>query len=152
MGVRVSSSKSDERVLFEHFVRRMDVLCDDSVGLNGVVEAFDGARERSYTVRRWYRGGGWGVQMKPAVAAYVNRCLGHRLDRVLLMRFPRLLPLCALVFHEGRWREAEEVVGGDHIACYLYARALGGVLPPPMHNRLVLEGGSVAVRYVADFC
>lgn len=115
----------------------------------------DAARVRPYVVSSWYRGSLVPSRdLTPVVWAVVARCMGHRLDRGLVFRFPRVAALCTGLFFRGRWKECEGVVGGDVVACYFYARALGGRLPDHLHNRVILEysGTLVARRYLSDFC
>lgn len=157
----VSSRKRPELSCFRLFVESLGVLSwmgctskDPLVEFSSVVSAFGVvSRERPSTVASWFRASGGELALERVEWAYVARCMGHRLERGVLRRFPRLLPVCALVFEGGRWPWCEDVVVGDHGACYLYACALGGRLPVPMHNRLLLEGGSeFARRYISDFC
>jgi hypothetical protein len=161
LGVAVSSRKRPELNCYRVFLDSLGVLTwrggsskDPSDEFSALVYAFGVlSREPPGCVSGWYRAGGHEFAHEPVEWAYVARCMGHRLDRGLVRRFPRLLPVCALVFEGGRWPWCESVVSGDHGACYLYACALGGRLPVPMHNRLLLEGGSeFARRYISDFC
>lgn len=62
--------------------------------------------------------------------------------------------MCAWAFFDGRWVDCEGVLGGDHVACYLYAGVRGG-LPRALHSRLVMEGmvgkTPALCRYLRDF-
>jgi hypothetical protein len=162
--VVVSSRNGSERLLFGEFLGSLGRLSwdpcvskDPGWEFSSLVSAFGvSSRESCRWVSHWYRLVGHEFDYEPVVRAYVMRCLGHRLDRGLVFGFPRLLPVCALVFFGGRWRDCEGVVSGDHGACYLYARVLGGRLPVVMHNRMVMEsylGESYFIRrYLSDFC
>lgn len=160
MGSPVVSRKDPAEYLFGELVRGVEALSllleDGEGGFEVMLGSWDRAFHPSYLVSGWYRRAGGLVRMEPVVWAFVSRCLGHRLDRRLVLRFPRVAVLCAAVFQGGRWRECEGVLGGDRGACYLYARVLGGRLPSSLHNRLVLESGLVDSyfirRYIRDFC
>lgn len=160
----VSSRNRPELSCYRRFLDSLGILSwrgcsskDVELEFSSLVSAFrDVSSERAWGVAGWYRAGGHEFRHEPVEFAYVARCMGHRLDRGLVRRFPRLLPACALVFEGGRWPWCESVVSGDHGACYLYACVLGGRLPVVMHNRLVMEsylGDSYFVRrYLLDFC
>lgn len=143
-----------ERSLFMGMLRSLEVLGAGSKdGEGGLVACWDSLLlDGLGPVVRWYRAVGHEFSLDPLARAYVHRCMGHRLDRGVVFRHPCVAALCAVMFHGGRWRDCEGVVSGDHAACYLYARGLGGRLPMAMHNRLVLEGGSCfARRYLSEF-
>jgi len=75
-----------------------------------------------------------------AAMLYVGRCLGHRVRERDVLKYPRLCVLWAKRVLEGRWRAAEGVIGGDHVACRLYSEfVVHGRLPDAIHNRLVME-------------
>lgn len=160
MGSSVVSRKDPAEGLFRELVWGLESLSfrleDGAGGFDLMDLAWKRAFHPSYLVSGWYRRAGGLVRMDPVVWAFVSRCLGHRLDRRLVLGFPRVAVLCAAVFQGGRWRECEGVLGGDRGACYLYARVLGGRLPLALHNRLVLESGLVDSyfirRYIRDFC
>jgi len=161
MGVIDSSRMCPERSLFRGFVVDFGVLVmgcskDDEAGFSRLLESWEWLRGWGLgPVVRWYRAVGHEFDLEPVVSSYVHRCMGHRLDRRLVLRHACVAALCAGVFEGGRWLECEGVVSGDHAASYLYARVLGGRLPPAMHNRLVLEGhlgGSCVLRrYISEF-
>lgn len=117
--------------------------------LDRLFRAWGWAWEDSLKVCRWYRGSGFRDPLCPLVGAVVARCLGHRLDRRVVLGCPRVSALCAGMFY-GRWREAEGVISGDSSACCLYARVVG-VLPGRMHNRMVLEGDPFWVGVYGDW-
>lgn len=152
-----SSRMCPERSLFRGFLESLEVLAggcskDDERGFARVLGAWDSLLlDGLGPVVRWYRAAGHEFGLDPVARAYVGRCMGHRLDRGVVFRHPCVAALCAGMFYGGRWRECEGVVSGDHAACYLYARVLGGRLPVAMHNRLVLEGGVVVRRYLSEF-
>lgn len=131
----------------------------ESTAFDCVLSGWRDVRVPSYRLVSWWRGGGYAEIEQRAddpVWAYFARCMGHRLDKRVVLGSPRVAVLCAWAFFDGRWRDCEEVLGGDHVACYLYADLLGGRLPWRLHNRLVMEGmvgKSVALcRYLRDFC
>jgi len=127
----------------------------DSLRWGYYIGAWRDARVQPYVVARWYRRSCvLSRDLDPVVWCVLARCLGHRLDRGLVLRFPRVAALCSALFFKGRWREGEDSIGGDVVACYFYALALGGRLPDHLHNRLILEysGSYAARRYLEDFC
>lgn len=146
--------------LFGEFVRGLEALClrrqDDEAGFSSMGWAWRAARVESRVLAGWYRRLPGRDRMSPVVEAWLSRCMGHRLDRRLVLCFPRVAVLCAGVFYGGRWGDCEGVLGDDWGACYLYAGVLGGRLPSALHNRVVLEGGMVdsymVRRYIRDFC
>lgn len=161
MGVRVSSRNEED-------YRSFRLWSEGVVGLS-ISESFDGpwcmdrvlrswrcSEVQSRWVVSWYRGMGCSVPIEPVVGAVLWRCMGHRLNRGLVLGFPRVAALCARLFWYGRWREAEGCLGGDPVACYLYALVLEDRLPDHLHNRMVLEHGSgmgwVVGRYLSEFC
>ena len=162
MAVGVSSRFGSERLLLGGFVSDFGLLVvgcskDDEAGFSRLLCAWERLRGWGLgPVVRWYRAVGHEFDLEPVVLSYVHRCMGHRLDRRLVLRHPCVAALCAGVFEGGRWLECEGVVSGDHAASYLYAGGLGGRLPASMHNRMVLEGhlgGSLFLRrYLSDFC
>lgn len=160
MAVPVYSS-NPRAVLFRDWLRDLDVVMGrDSCWYGGFSRVLDSWRRVLVSpgvLCSWYREGGpehLGVRSGDPVWAYVARCLGHRLDRRAVLGSPRVAVLCAWAFHEGRWGDCEGVLGGDRVACYLYALVRGG-LPEGLHNRLVMEGmvdkEEVLVRYLRDF-
>lgn len=165
MGVPVSSRNDLSRHLFRLWLRDMDVLVgrvvfgSESWEFGEVVRAWSGVLVPSYRLVSWYRDGGYEDLKSCAedpVWAYFARCMGHRLNRRVVLGSPRVSALCAWAFFDGRWRECEGVLGGDPVACYLYAGLLGGRLPRVLHSRMVMEGmvgKSVALcRYLQDYC
>jgi len=160
MAVRVSSS-NPRAALFLDWMRDMDVVLGrDSVGswsLECILECWRRVLVSPRVLAGWYRDGGSShmrVCAGDPVWSYVARCLGHRLDRRAVLSCPRAAVLCAWAFHDGRWVDCEGVLGGDRVACYLYALVRGG-LPDCLHSRLVMEGmvgkDEVLVRYFRDF-
>lgn len=123
----------------------------DDVFWSQVLYCWDNALESPWRVRDWYRGSGFGDGLEPAVWCVLGPCLGHHLNRGLLLRFPRLAALYAGMFVGERWRPGEDSIGCDGVACCLYARVLGGRLPDALHNRMVLEGDSRWVGVYGDF-
>lgn len=81
---------------------------------------------------------------------YVRRCLGHRVNLRSFFRNPRMCVLVSSCVIGDRWREAEEFIGSDSLASYLYSKyVLNGILPSEMHSRMVLrsfEGVDFASR------
>jgi len=143
------------------FLRSMDVVCAPDV--------FYGEREllrveggfgrvvwwRPWRVREHFRQCGWVLGHDPR-SLFVSRCLGHRVPDGSFFLYPRLCVLVALVFFGDRWRCAEEVICGDDVAVYLYAKhVVRGRLPWEMHNRLVMESfvrrSGVLVQYFSEF-
>lgn len=161
MAVQISSSKSPGYVLLRDWLVDLDVVLGRGfrwhpVGeFESVCESWGRLLVSSCVLRGWYRGGGHELlraRSGDPVWAYMARCLGHRLDRRAVLGSPRVAVLCAWAFFDGSWLDCEGVLGGDHVACYLYSGVRGG-LPRALHNRLVLEGGGeVLVRYLRDFC
>jgi hypothetical protein len=162
MAVQISSRNPSE-MLFRNWMLDMNIVLGRQVSWNplGELEALLEAWRRALVSPRvlagWYRDGGASqirVCAGDPVWSYVARCLGHRLDRRSVLGCPRVAVLCAWAFHDGRWRDCEGVLGGDRVACYLYAGVRGG-LPDSLHNRLVMEGmvgkDEALVRYFRDF-
>lgn len=153
----ISSRNERDCRLFRHWSTGVRTLAEvDSSSWDVLKGAWSEARwAQPYVVASWYRGSSvLSRNLSPVVWAVVARCLGHRLDRRLVCRFPRVAALCSSLFFKGRWREAEDSIGGDVVACYFYASALGGRLPDHLHNRLILEwsGEFAARRYLEEFC
>lgn len=159
MAVQVSSS-NPRRALFREWLRDMDVVLGRDVrwyprgAFEAVLESWRRVLVEPRVLAGWYRDGGHEeirVCAGDPVWAYVARCMGHHLDRPVVLGSPRVAVLCAWAFHEGRWAGCEGVLGVDPVACYLYAGVRGG-LPRALHNRMVLDGGGeVLVRYLRDF-
>lgn len=158
------SSRDSFRMLFRGWMRDMDVVLGrvsqwhPSGGFESILGAWRRVLVEPRVLVSWYRMGGHSeirVCAGDPVWAYFSRCMGHHLDRAVVLGCPRVSVLCAWAFHDGRWRDCEGVLGGDHVACYLYAGVRGG-LPRVLHSRLVMEGmvgKSVALcRYLMDFC
>lgn len=144
------------RRALDSFLGRTGVGWGEEVQFSIFKSSWDSVRVPSYELVSWYRGGGVVEEsVGDPVWAYFSRCLGHHLDRRVIFSHPRLAVLCAWAFFDGRWRDCEEYLGVDHVACYFYADLLGGRLPWRLHNRLVMEGmvgKSVALcRYLRDF-
>lgn len=160
MAVPISSS-NPRVVLLREWMRDMDiVLGRDSVGLwsfERVLECWGRVLVPPRVLSGWYRDGGSElvrVCSGDPVWSYLARCLGHRLDRRVVLGCPRVAVMCAWAFFDGSWVDCEGVLGGDRVACYLYAGVRGG-LPRALHSRMVMEGmvgkDEVLVRYLRDF-
>ena len=162
MAVRVVSS-NPRRALFREWLRDVDVVLGRESRWHpagvfaGVLDCWRRVLVEPRVLCSWYREGGYEefrVDARDPVWAYVSRCLGHRLDRRLVLGNPRAAVMCAWAFYEGRWRDCEGVLGGDHVACYLYAGVCGG-LPRALHSRMVMEGmvgkSEALCRYLRDF-
>ena len=155
MAVPVSSS-NPRRSLFRGWLRDLGVVMVGG-SFGAILESWPRVLVDSRSLASWYREGGYEelrVDARDPVWSYVARCLGHRLDRRVVLGHPRVAVMCAWAFHEGRWADCEGVLGGDRVACYLYAGVRGG-LPDCLHSRLVMEGmvgkDEVLVRYLRDF-
>ena len=158
MAFDVQSRKEVFLRAFRNWVGGVRVLSSDLSGSNDRVfeqylEFWDWSCYDPQTVCGWYRSSGLGDEWEPVVRAVLYRCLGHRLDRHLVLGFPRVAALCSGMFFRDRWLEGEDSIGGDPVACYLYGKRLGGRLPSHLLNRLVLEHGSsyAARRWFLDF-
>lgn len=160
MAVQISS-RNPRAAFFRYWMRDMDVVLGretaGSWAFEYLLECWRNVLVSPRVLAGWYRDGGSGeirVCAGDPVWSYVARCLGHRLDRRAVLGCPRAAVLCAWAFHDGRWADCEGVLGGDRVACYLYAGVRGG-LPDSLHNRLVMEGmvgkDEVLVRYFRDF-
>lgn len=163
MGVMVSSS-NPRRVLLRDWVRDMDVVLGREKrwypGPGSAFEAFLDSWARvlveSRVLAGWYRGGGHSevrVCVGDPVWSFVSRCLGHRLDRRVVLGCPRVGVLCAWAFFGGRWVDLEGVLLGDPVACYLY-RGVSGGLPSHLHNWMVMDSSVdpyIVGRYIRDF-
>ncbi len=125
-------------------------------------EIYERARQPAYMVKDSFQqaaGADWGCGFLPddPRAAYVYRCLGHRVSDRVFFSWPKLCVLVALVLERGRWRVAEDAIASDDVACYFYSRLVlrGRRLPSGMHSAVVLRsflGGSLATRgYLAGF-
>lgn len=163
MAVPVYSS-NPRAVLFRDWLRDLDVVLGREsrwypAGVfAGVLDSWGRVLVSPRVLCSWYREGGHGeirVDARDPVWSYVSRCLGHRLDRRMVFGHPRLAVMCAWAFFGGRWEACEGVLGGDHVACYLYAGVLGGRLPRVLHSRMVMEGmvgkSEALCRYLRDF-
>jgi hypothetical protein len=156
MAVQISS-RNPRAVLFRDWMRDMDVVLGlDPVG-SWSFECWRRVLVSPRVLAVWYRDGGSGeirVCARNPVWSYIARCLGHCLDRRAVLGCPRVAVLCAWAFHDGRWVDCEGVLGGDRVACYLYAGVRGG-LPDCLHNRLVMEGmlgkDEALERYFGDY-
>jgi hypothetical protein len=159
MAAEVDSRKEVFLRAFRHWVSGVRVLSSDLIGSDDWVfvqylESWQWSCYDPQTVCGWYRSSGLGDEIfSEVVRAVLHRCLGHRLDRRLVLGFPRVAALCSGMFFRDRWLEGEDSIGRDPVACYLYGKSLGGRLPSHLLNRLVLEHGSSygARRWFLDF-
>ena len=154
------SSSNPRAVLFREWMRDMDIVLGREwhpSGFPGILDSWRRVLVEPRVLCSWYRDGGHAeirVCRGDPVWSYFARCLGHRLDRRSVLGSPRVSVLCAWAFYGGSWVDCEGVLGGDWVACYLYAGVRGG-LPDCLHNRLVMEGmvgkDEALVRYLRDF-
>ena len=162
MAVSISSS-NPRAALFRDWVREMGIFLGLETrwhplgGLESILDAWRRVMVNPRDLVCWYRDGGFehlGVGSGDPLWAYVARCLGHRLDRRVVLGCPRVAVMCACSFYGGRWDDCEVVLGDDWVACYLYAVVRGG-LSDCLRNRLVMEGmvrkDEALVRCLRDF-
>jgi hypothetical protein len=152
-------SRNPRAVLFRDWLRDLDIVLGRNFAwhplgeLEAILECWGRVLVDPRVLSGWYREGGsrfLSVKSDDLVWSYVARCLGHRLNRRVVLSNPRMSVLC---WWSG-WLDCGGVLGSDYVAHYLYAVVRGG-LPDHLHSRLVLEGmvckDQALVRYLRDF-
>lgn len=113
----------------------------------------------SYWVRSMYREVGSPddkMRSPDIVNEFVMMCVGHKINPKKFLKFPRLCVLYSWKILKDRFKLAEDSISVDGLASYFYSKyVMRGILPPAMHNCLVLRSFERrdyhVARYLRDF-